>query len=231
MIIHTDMGDNAPKQPVIVQSATFVTLLGGGELFPGDLDWCLSRAPTLVAADGGADLALAQGRVPDAVIGDLDSLSEDARAQLKSDKIHHIPEQLSTDFDKAYRSIQAPAILALGFTGKRLDHQLAALETLLKPDRPPCLLIGENDVVFHAPPRLQLSLFPGARVSLFPLIPVTGRSRGLVWPIDGLDFAPGLRVGTSNRTNIGVVELAFDGPGMLVVLGREAADAALKALT
>ncbi|MEL6533400.1 MAG: thiamine diphosphokinase [Pseudomonadota bacterium] len=230
MIIHSEMGDNAPKRAVIVQSATFVTLLGGGELREGDLEWALNRAPTLVAADGGADVALLHGREPAAVIGDLDSLSPSAREIIKSDNIHHIPEQLSTDFEKAWRSIEAPAILALGFTGGRLDHELATLCALLEPGRSPCFVIGAEDVIFHAPRRLDLSLNLGDRVSLVPLRAVQGRSKGLEWPIDGLDFAPGLRIGTSNRATRERVELQFSGPGMLVVLARGACDAAIKAV-
>ena len=52
-----------------------------------------------------------------------------------------------------------------------------------------------------------------------PLTPVTGRSQGLEWPIDGLDFAPGGRTGTSNRA-LGPVTLEIDGPDMLLILPR-----------
>ena len=91
-------------------------------------------------------------------------------------------------------------------------------------------MIGPRDVVLAAPPRLSLALRPGDRLSLFPLAPVGGRSRGLVWPIDGLRLAPDGRVGTSNRVETGPVELWFDGPGMLVIVPRARLDAALAGL-
>ena len=52
-----------------------------------------------------------------------------------------------------------------------------------------------------------------------PLGPVQGRSIGLEWPIDGLNFAPGGRIGTSNRAT-GPVALEMAGPEMLLILPR-----------
>ena len=205
-----------------------VTLVGGGALSAAELRSALRRAPPLVAADGGADRALALGAMPDIVMGDLDSLGPDARARIGADRIHHIPEQDSTDFTKCLRRIDAGFVLAVGFLGGRLDHGLAALTSLAAEARMPVILIGAEDIVFLAPPALDLSLAAGTRVSLWPLGPVRGQSLGLEWPIDGLDFAPGARVGTSNRA-LGPVSLRLDGP-MLVMLPPDCLDAALEAL-
>ena len=62
-----------------VQSRVGVTLVGGGDPRPEGIEEALKYAPTLIAADGGADRALALGFRPEAVIGDLDSLSPAAR--------------------------------------------------------------------------------------------------------------------------------------------------------
>ncbi|MDE3079942.1 MAG: thiamine pyrophosphokinase, partial [Paracoccaceae bacterium] len=88
--------------PPIVQSSSGVTLVGGAPISARLLADALDIAPTLVAADGGAQRALAAGQVPQAVIGDLDSLSARARAEL-TDRLHPVPEQETTDFDKALR--------------------------------------------------------------------------------------------------------------------------------
>jgi len=117
---------NLPNPAHIVDTDTLVTLLGGGEHDPADLVLALSRAPVLVAADGGADRALAAGYAPVAVIGDLDSISEVAHRDLPPDIIHHIPEQSSTDFEKALQRISVPGMIAVGVTGYRMDHELAA---------------------------------------------------------------------------------------------------------
>lgn len=206
---------------VIVQSDHPVTLLGAGQSAPQDLEDALKLAPLLVAADGGASVALAAGHLPAAVIGDFDSLKPSDRARLPADRLHHIAEQESTDFDKALRHISAPLVLAVGFLGARIDHQLAAFNTLTEQGDRPCLLIGAGEIVLHLPARLSLDLSAGDVVSLFPLMPVQGRSTGLQWPIEGLDFRPGGRIGTSNRAT-GPVQLDMDGPGMLLIVPRRA---------
>ena len=117
--------------PPIVDAKAPVTLVAGGPLRRSELRAALARAPHLVAADGGADRALALGQMPEAVIGDLDSLSEAGRACLGA-RVHEVPEQETTDFDKALRAIRAPLVIAVGLIGGRADHALAALSGLMR---------------------------------------------------------------------------------------------------
>jgi len=217
------------KSP-IVQTKQGITLAGGGPFTARDLAICLARAPVVVAADSGADRLLRHGVMPEAVIGDFDSLSGAAREQVPLSRQHPLAEQESTDFDKALRSVRAPIVLALGFAGARLDHGLAAFNTLVARAERRCILIGPKDLAFAAPARLSLDVSPGDVLSLFPMARVTGRSAGLEWPIAGLDFAPDGRIGTSNRVVARKVELEFDAPGMLVILPRRRLDAAIRAL-
>jgi thiamine pyrophosphokinase len=214
---------------VIVQSQEPVTLVGGGKTHKNDLKLALTRASRLVAADGGAQVALASGEIPEAVIGDLDSLDAQARAGIPADRLFPIAEQESTDFDKALRHIAAPLVLGVGFLGARLDHQMAAFNCLVRRAKRPCVLIGEQELIFHVPGDLDLDLEVGDRVSLFPMRKVAGRSDGLEWPIEGLEFAPDGRVGTSNRV-IGPVRLQMAGDGMLAMVPRSALDAVMAGL-
>lgn len=204
-----------------------VTLVGGGIADPDDLALALTHAPRLVAADSGADAVLATGRLPELVIGDLDSISAPARARL-ADRLHHVAEQDSTDFEKCLQRIVASHVVAVGFAGARLDHTLAALSVMARRPGQRILMLTEAEVVFRAPPRLSLDLPPGRLVSLFPMGPVAGRSTGLVWPIEGLDFAPAGRVGTSNAAT-GLVTLEVEG-ALLVMLPKADLPLALAAL-
>jgi len=183
-----------------------------------------------VAADGGADSALALGRRPSAVIGDLDSLSDRARRELPSETLIHVPEQESTDFQKALSRIAAPGVVALGLTGGRSDHELAAWHVLLAEPVPRCVVVAAEDLVFLCPAELHLDLPVGTRVSLFPMAPVTGRSEGLTWPIDGIGFAPGKRIGTSNETCRARLHLTMDTAAMLVILPKAHLGAVCSAL-
>ena len=214
----------------IVQSTQGVTLAGGGPFSLRDLRLALARAPLPVAADSGADRLLRLGVMPAAVIGDMDSISARARAEIPVQHQHLVAEQATTDFDKALRLIEAPLVLALGFAGARLDHGLAAMSTLVARAERRCILIGPQDVAFAAPPWLELDLVPGEPLSLFPMAPVTGRSAGLEWPIAGISFAPDGMIGTSNRVQARRAVLEFDRRGMLVILPRRRLDAAIRAL-
>lgn len=214
----------------IVHSLEPVSLIGGGVVGKNDLAQALGYAPTLVAADGGAAKALKAGQDPVAVIGDFDSLTASVRARIPADRLFPILEQDSTDFDKALRHIAAPVVLAIGFLGGRVDHQLAAFNTLVRYANRPCVMLGPREVIFHAPPRLELDLTPGDILSLFPIQRVTGVSIGLEWPIDGLVLEPGGRVGTSNRV-VGPVRLDMDVPGALVIVPRAALGAVMRAFT
>ena len=208
-----------------------VTLIGGGEVGAATLARALVRAPVLVAADGGADTALALGRVPDLAVGDFDSISDTARAVLGAGRLHHVADQQTTDFDKALASVSAPLVLAVGFSGARLDHTLAALNTLAANPGRRIVLDTGYELCLLCPPHLALDLPAGARVSLFPLAPVRCASMGLVWPTEGLLFAPEARIGTSNAASGGSLVLQPDAPGLLLMLPNEALDGLLAAFS
>ena len=201
----------------IVLSQEPVLLVGGAHGDNAQLLSLLDEVHTVVAADSGADWLRSVGRLPDALVGDLDSVSEETLAAMPPEAVHRIAEQDSTDFDKAIRSVSAPLILGIGFLGGQVDHLLAAMTVMSRyPDRA-IVLVGERDVIAHLPPRIELPLAAGTRVSLYPMRLVQGVSTGLHWPIDGLDLSPGGRVGTSNRAD-GPVSLSVQAPGLLVIL-------------
>jgi thiamine pyrophosphokinase len=213
---------------MIVRSHTAIIVVGAGDVSAEDLALIRALGHPVVAADGGALRCLDAGIMPDAVIGDLDSIGN-ALADIPPDRLHRVSEQETTDFDKCLRSVSAPLVLAFGVTGPRIDHTLAVCTTLAQRAEVRAIAVGEVDLLFHAPLRLNLDLVPGSRVSLFPMAEVTGRSEGLRWPIDGIGFAPSGRIGTSNEVT-GPVRLTFDGPGMIVITPRAALERVSAAL-
>ena len=205
---------------IVLETGT-VILVGGGDFLDEDLHSACQSASALVAADGGAERLTRLGYRPDAVIGDMDSLSPELKPLLAPETVQEVTEQDSTDFEKCLRRISAPEILGFGFLGARVDHTVAALTVLATRFRQSCILVGREDVVALAPPRLALDLPSGMRLSLWPLGPVAGRSAGLRWPIEGLDFAPAGTIGTSNEVT-GPVALEFEAPLMVLILPKEA---------
>jgi len=91
-------------------------------------------ADMVVAADGGAAAVLAVGITPDAVVGDLDSITEHPELSLPPEILHRVPDPATTDLQKAVvfaleRGAQAIDIVAAG--GGRADHALANLSVLV----------------------------------------------------------------------------------------------------
>ena len=196
--------------------------IGGGAVDPGLLVELDQRGVVLIGADGGADAIGAAGLVPAAIIGDLDSL-EDRSGWERRTRVIHIPEQITTDFQKALYSTRAPVTLALGMTGKRLDHTLAALSAVLQyaPERL-LLLVDEVDVALAVVGSIAFEAGPSERISIHPLLPIRfERSQGLFYPMDGLTLEPGGLIGTSNEGTGGRVEIVpMDSTPWLLIVAK-----------
>lgn len=204
---------------VLHRSAGPVTLVGGGPVEPGQLARALALAPEAVAADGGADVSLPGGRDFAAVIGDMDSVRSADALRARGVPLHPIADQDTTDLEKCLAGVAAPLLIGLGFLGGRIDHHLAAMNALVRHAGRPVVLIGGEDLCFACPTEFALDLAEGTRVSLFPMTEVRGTvSEGLRWPVTGLAMGPADRIGTSNVATGGRLRLAFDAPGMLVIL-------------
>ena len=209
-----------------------VTLAGGGILDRHMLVEAQALAPHLVAADGAADRLAEWGLMPDAVIGDMDSLT-DPKAWHARTRVVHLSEQDTTDFEKCLYATEAPLYVATGFTGRRVDHMLAVFHAMLRRPEKPVVVLGEEEAMAFVPQRgITLDLHPGAVVSLYPILPARGTiSEGLQWDLAGLDLAPGQRIGTSNRAAAPRIHLGFDRPGILLMIERAYLGALAAALT
>lgn len=207
--------------PVPVLSAEKpVLLVGAGPIQGEDLKELARFTGPIVAADGGAATLMAAGLMPNAVVGDMDSLPPEKQRDLSASQLHAVSEQDSNDFEKCLIRIEAPLVFALGFSAGRMDHLLAVFNVMTRhPDRR-CLLIGPEDIGLILPPKLCLPLAANTPVSLFPMRDVAVEDTGLTWPVAGLPFRPDGQIGTSNRAK-GSVTLAAAGPGMLLFLPRD----------
>lgn len=150
----------------------------------------------VVAADGGASLCDAAGVVPDAIVGDMDSVTRELLDSLSAEGANVARSNadkdvtdLSLAVDHA-RSLGATEVLFTGILGGRLDHTLAALDVVMRS----CDLIpsirekGQRGWAISARgPRERLQLSgKGATVSVFAWHPRTRVvTVGLKWGLDG----------------------------------------------
>ena len=215
---------------LIVHSSDPIALVGGADLGPQDLNILQSYAPSFVGVDGGADHLLTAGIRPVAVIGDLDSISDGARLEY-SDLLHHVCEQDTVDFEKAWRLVDAPIVFAVGFSGGRLDHTLAVLNVMGRFGGRRLILIGTEDVTAIVPRDGMVlnGLGTGSRLSLMPLATARVSATGMRWPVDDQVFDTLRFTSPSNEVVGPVVTLSAEGP-VLLVLPRRSLDAMVKAM-
>ncbi len=93
----------------------------------------LEAAPYVACCDGAANAYIAHGRVPDIIIGDGDSLSEENRLRY-GHLLHRIAEQESNDLTKTIDHLARQGkrrIAILGATGKSEDHTLGNISLLM----------------------------------------------------------------------------------------------------
>ena len=124
-----------------------VTLVGGAGFSKKLLSRSLALTDDIVAADGGANF-LPACSVPKYILGDLDSIVSPEKWVEKGSELIKMSDQDSTDFDKCISAIKAKKIIALGFMDRRLDHFLAACNSLVRSKRQ-IFLIGKRLSLIH----------------------------------------------------------------------------------
>jgi thiamine pyrophosphokinase len=164
----------------------------------------------VVAADGGCDLALAHGHHVDAVVGDLDSITDHALAVVRASGAvvqRHDPDKDLTDFELAlhYASAQdVRHVTVVGGAGGRLDHLWCNVAVMASTRWAHLRLrarLGDAELhVLHGPGEIDLRGEVGAIVSLQAVHgPAVGvHCDGLAYRLDDAALAPDVGLGCSN---------------------------------
>jgi len=153
---------NKLKNPlVIVANGQFPT-----HPFPIDK---LNKAISILACDGAADTLIGQDIVPNIIIGDIDSLSNENKLKYK-DRIIEIVDQSQNDLRKAInyaRDNNINNITIIGATGKREDHTLGNIFSLLDYKDLKIKLLTDAGVFRCIYKSQKLESFKGQQVSIF----------------------------------------------------------------
>jgi len=145
----------------------------------------LDSADIVVAADGAANVLFEMGREPDFVVGDLDSLNDEARAQAK--QLIGDPDQETTDVDKLLKFLVergAESVTLANLEGDRFDHMLAAVHSALQSPLSVRLLLRQGlACVVGAGVESVIETDPGQTVSFIPMTECRGVvMSGVRWP-------------------------------------------------
>ncbi|MDO4164590.1 MAG: thiamine diphosphokinase [Bacteroides sp.] len=147
----------------------------------------LKDAPYVACCDGGANTYIAHGHVPDIIIGDGDSLSEENR-QKYGNLLHCISEQETNDQTKAVTYLLEHGkrnIAIVGATGKREDHTLGNISLLIEYLRLDAHVRMYTDFGVFIPCRdtHTFACRPGQQVSIINFTAHGMHGQGLMFPL------------------------------------------------
>ena len=181
-------------------------VVGGGDFPSHEIPLSiLHNTPNVVCCDGAADEYLAHGLTPWRIVGDGDSLSNEAKSMF-ANIIRINPDQETNDQTKAIeylaqKGVKDIAIVAA--TGRREDHTLGNISMLLYLDS-----LGKKGIIIDDYSEMEMisssPAFINDRYAFFSLLNITGCAKGISiqnakYPLDDGEITCEYQYGISNE--------------------------------
>jgi thiamine pyrophosphokinase len=184
----------------------------------------------VIAADGAANRLLAKGIVPDYIIGDLDSITDEVREQVESkSEIILKPSQEKNDFQKILEfsaSQQWTNLLICGIHGGQLEHTFNNWSVFIRFARQLNLCIyDENRYAIAIQDSASFEVSIDELISLIPQGKCKLSTQGLKWELNGEYLELGTREGARNRAVSGQIILDVSQGSVLVFLDAQVPNA------
>lgn len=153
----------------------------------------LKNAGKIICCDGSAENLVSAGYIPDAIVGDLDSLTENLAIRF-ADRIFLDESQDTNDLTKAVqwcREMNYNEIVIIGATGKREDHTIGNISLLAEYAKTMNVkMLTDTGIFIPFLKSCTVQSFPGQQVSLFSIDPETKiTSSGLKFPLNGIKIS------------------------------------------
>lgn len=199
--------------------------------------YIIRNADVTVCCDGAFDKYMKAGesifgkeKLPDVVIGDLDSISSVKREKY-SRIIVHDADQETNDQTKAFRYVmenfpEVTGIHIIGATGLRTDHTIGNVSLLMEYARDYSLdsrgisvdIISDRETIIPVTDTIELQCGEGRSISVFsPDNTLKIHSEGLVWPLDNVVFDNWWKA-TLNRAANDTIRLVFSHRSIALVM-------------
>ncbi|MEN6478716.1 MAG: thiamine diphosphokinase [Anaerolineales bacterium] len=209
-----------------------VVVANGAFSRPAPLTALARNADLLVAADGGANWLHEQGLMPNALIGDLDSVRPAVLADLTSRGciIQRHPtakDETDTELALLYATEQAPTrITLIGALGGRVDHELANILLLALPELsaiPTAIYDGLSWVrLLVADDTGARAVIQGTAGDIVSLLPLGGDCQGvsteqMAYPLENETLRFGPARGVSNSMLATTAQVTVRSGRLLIV--------------
>lgn len=148
----------------------------------------IRNAERIICCDGSADNTVLSGFTPDAIVGDMDSLSTEL-ANRFADRIYPDNDQGTNDLTKAVnwcRESFLNNIVIVGATGKREDHTIGNISLLAEYIKDvDVIMVTDTGIFMPLLKSTSIDSFKGQQVSLFAIDPETEiTTHGLQYPLN-----------------------------------------------
>ena len=220
----------------IFASMKTIAILANGQFPRKEFPLYLLRAAdAVVCCDGALMAAEKHGIVPDAVVGDLDSVCSHALNRFERIKsapaVFKDSDQETNDLTKAFKYVlktwpEADTIHILGSTGKSEAHTIGNISLLMEYEERFDLaghgisldIVSDYSTIFAVSDGGEFHVGEGRKFSIFSPDPTLNvKSEGLVWPTDNVIFDNWWK-GTLNRASDDVVRLKFNHKSKAIII-------------
>ncbi len=189
------------------------------------------KKPFIICTDGGFDLAMQAGIMPNLLLGDLDSIHSEIPANLPLKTFP--PEKNYTDLELALLTsfeLKADRVEIWGGIGGRLDHTVANLQLLsrysncfksleMRDGRNKCFVLcadsAENTPISLTIPREQ-----NCYLSLFSLSETVEKltAKGVKYPLENHTLTRMFPLGVSNEFQQKEAFISFEKGSLLIII-------------
>jgi thiamine pyrophosphokinase len=193
---------------------------GSFPVHPIPLD-ILDKAEVIVCCDGSAENLVRYGLVPDAIVGDMDSLSDDLKNRF-ADRIYIDSGQETNDLTKTVLWCHESGyddLVIIGAGGKREDHSIGNISLLVEYAKTVKVkMVTDSGIFIPFITNCRIESLKGQQVSVFSICPATEiTSTGLLYPLNNRKLNNWWE-GTLNEAAGDSIEFKFSGGPILVFL-------------
>ena len=200
-------------------------IANGAACHPDLLGQLLEWSPLVIVLDSAMERVMELDVKVDVLIGDIDRDSDPEKYQKPQFPIEiiHTPDQNKTDLEKAFDyliSRNIPAVNVVWATGKRVDHTITNITTLIRyRNRLKIVILDDHSKVYLLPKKFKKWYPASTPISLIPIGKVTGiHSTNLVFPLQDDTLTIGYRTGSSNCVSQdGIVTIEHDKGDLLLM--------------
>jgi thiamine pyrophosphokinase len=200
-------------------------IANGAECSSELLGQLLEWSPLIIVLDSAIERVMQLDIKVDVLLGDFDQ-NLDVEKYKESQfpiEIIHTPDQNKTDLEKAFDYLidrKIPAVNVIWATGKRADHTITNLTTIINyRNKLKIVILDDHSKIYLLPHKFEKWYTKDSIISLIPIGEVLGiTTENLFYPLQNETLQLGYRTGSSNHvSDDGIVTIIHENGDLLLM--------------